>query len=195
MKKRCNLTGHRVDPGQIRAFVKVAAMAGKREIVGAIGTAMLTRNDVFDVVEQITVPLAGMAVLAAFASPFADKSAHSCIHLLRDLVQTPPGLELKHGNKVRRVDQRFVLGPFVRIECAAVGLFSERIDPFLYWRINSKVNQASSGLSVEAAAQWVKKTVQPGCGTHGPTLARYSGARLISHARSSMKSCARVDRW
>ena len=70
-----------------------------------------------------------------------------------------PGLELEYRNNVRRIDQRLVLGPFVQIEGAFVRLLSERIDPFLYWWINAKVNEASRGLGVEAAAQRVQKTI------------------------------------
>ena len=70
-----------------------------------------------------------------------------------------PGLELEYRNNVRRIDQRLVLGPFVRIEGTFARLLSERIDPFLYWWINAKLNETSRGLRVEAAAQGVQKTI------------------------------------
>jgi len=80
MKQRHHLVCHRVDPGQVGAFVKVAAMAGQREIVGIIETAMLLRNDVFDVMEQFTMPLVKRTIFATLASPFTDESPRSCIH-------------------------------------------------------------------------------------------------------------------
>ena len=84
-----------------------------------------------------------------------------------------PGLELEYRNNVRRIDQRLVLGPFVRMEGAFVRPLGERIDPFLYWWINSKGNEASRGLRVEAAAQGVQKTIQPGRSNHARKLARW----------------------
>ena len=93
-----------------------------------------------------------LALFATFARPLRTSRP----------VQVPPGLELEYRDKVRRVDQRLVFGPFVRAEIAFVGSLRERIDPLLYWRIDPKVNEASRGLRVEAAAQWVVKTIQPG---------------------------------
>jgi hypothetical protein len=48
-------------------------MAGQREIVGIIETAMLLRNDVFDVMEQFTMPLVKRTIFATLASPFTDE--------------------------------------------------------------------------------------------------------------------------
>ena len=102
----------------------------------------------------------GGAVHCVFDVADSIRTVRQPVHVLpRELVQVAPGLELEYRNNVRRIDQRLVLGPFVQIEGAFVRLLSERIDPFLYWWINAKVNEASRGLGVEAAAQRVQKTI------------------------------------
>ena len=53
-KQGRHFTRHGINSCQIGAFIKVASMASKRQIVDFVKTAMLFRNDVFDVVEQFT---------------------------------------------------------------------------------------------------------------------------------------------
>ena len=57
MKQGCHFARHGIDPGQIGTFMKIASVAGKRQIVGFVETAVLFRNDVFDVMEHFTVLL------------------------------------------------------------------------------------------------------------------------------------------
>src|ERR1700733_5917306 len=81
-------------------------------------------------------------------------------------------LELEDRNEIRGVDQRFVFAKFLRTETAFVGALTKRINPFLNWRIDAKVDETPRGLRVEASAQGVQKTIQDGSSTHDPTLAR-----------------------
>ena len=67
-------------------------------------------------------------------------------------------------------DQRIIFGPFVRTEIAIVRPLTESIDPFLYWWIDSKLDQAPRGLRVKAAAQGVQQSIQPGCSIHDLSL-------------------------
>jgi hypothetical protein len=55
-------------------------VASKRQIVDIVETAVLFRNDVFDVVEQFTALLMYLTVFAPFAGPFTDESPRSGIH-------------------------------------------------------------------------------------------------------------------
>ena len=64
MKQGSYRTRNRINPCEVRSFVKVAAMAGQGQIASVIETAMLFRNDMFDVVEQFTVRLVQVAVFA-----------------------------------------------------------------------------------------------------------------------------------
>jgi hypothetical protein len=80
MKQRRHLVGQSVDPTQVGTFVKVAAMARQREIIGVIETAMLLSNDVLNVMDQFTEPLVKPAILATLASPFTDEPPRSGIH-------------------------------------------------------------------------------------------------------------------
>lgn len=85
-------------------------MASQREIASAIESAMLLCDNVFDVMDQLTVPLVQLAILATVTRACTDKSPRSGIHLLRESVQLTPGLELEDRDEIRRVDQRFIFG-------------------------------------------------------------------------------------
>lgn len=82
MKQGCQCAAERIDAGKVRAFVKVAVMARKREIVSPIRTAMLFCNDVFDVMEKFTVFLVKAAVLTTSARTFTDKLPDSGVHAM-----------------------------------------------------------------------------------------------------------------
>lgn len=62
MKKRHNLTGDRVDSGQVGSFAQIAPVAGQREILIAVVPIMLPRDDVFDVVSKSAMFLTEMAI-------------------------------------------------------------------------------------------------------------------------------------
>ena len=49
VKKRRHLRRPRINPGKVRPLVRIAQMAGQREILRLIATAMLPGDDVFDV--------------------------------------------------------------------------------------------------------------------------------------------------
>lgn len=51
VKQRSDLARNWIDPRQIWPLVKIAAMARQRQIPGVVHTAMLLRNDMYDVVE------------------------------------------------------------------------------------------------------------------------------------------------
>ena len=82
----------RVDSSQVRTFMKVAAMACKRETIGVIRAAMLPRSDVFDVMDRHTIRLVKSAILAVFAGPLTDETSRPGIHSLTDSFQMSSGL-------------------------------------------------------------------------------------------------------
>jgi hypothetical protein len=45
--------------------------------VGVVETAVLLSDDVFNVMEQLTVPLVKPAILATLSSPFTDEPSRS----------------------------------------------------------------------------------------------------------------------
>jgi hypothetical protein len=51
MKQRYCGTCGRIDSREVRTLMKIAAVAGQREIVGIVATAMLPCDDVFDVMK------------------------------------------------------------------------------------------------------------------------------------------------
>jgi hypothetical protein len=173
MEKGYHLTSHSVDPRQIWTLVAIAAVAGERQIADVVQSAMLARNYVFNVVEQMTVGLMKPTVFAAIVSPLADESTGSRVHsLLRDLSQLSPRLNFEDGNKVRSVYQRVIFGLFVGRKRAFIGVFGEHVDPLLHRGSDAKVDEALRGLRIQTAAQGVEKAIQPGRGGHAFTLAR-----------------------
>jgi hypothetical protein len=87
----------------------------------------------------------------------------------------PPGFEFENRDKVRRVNQGFVLGPFRGGEVAFVCPLTEHFDPCLHRRIDPEGNQTPGRLRVEAKAERLQKSVKPGCRIHALTLTRETG--------------------
>ena len=69
MKKAGNLTGLRVDSRQVRTLAKIAAVARERQVGGIVGTSVLLRDDVLDVMPQLAMDLAQTAVFTPLAGP------------------------------------------------------------------------------------------------------------------------------
>lgn len=82
----------------------------------------------------------------------------------------PPGFEFEDCDKVGRVNQCFVFGPFGGVKTALVCPLTEHFDPRLYRLIDTEGNQTSSRLRVEAEAQRFQKAVQPSNRIHALTL-------------------------
>jgi hypothetical protein len=80
MKQKFHLTRQRVDSTKVRTFVKIAAVAGKSEIFSLIAAAVLTGDNVFDVMRRRTVLLPDLAVLFTISCPLADKQPRFGIH-------------------------------------------------------------------------------------------------------------------
>ena len=113
MEKTGNLTCLRVNSGQVRSLVKIAAVARERQIVGVLGPGVLPRDDVLDVMRQLAMHLAQAAVFASLFGPAADQVPRGPTHLLLDCrVKLLPSLELEDRNEVRRIDQRFIFRAF-----------------------------------------------------------------------------------
>jgi hypothetical protein len=73
MKQNLYLARHRVDSTQVWAFVQIAAMASERKIFNIIAAAVLTGDNVFDLMRRRAMLLAELAVLATISGPLADK--------------------------------------------------------------------------------------------------------------------------
>jgi hypothetical protein len=96
VKKPDDLSGLRVDSGQVRAFMKIAAVAGERQIVSIFEAAVLLRDDVLDMMPQFAMFLAQTAVFAPPVSPAPHDIPCCPVHLLLDdRVEVLTGLELE----------------------------------------------------------------------------------------------------
>ena len=80
VKKTGDRAGARVDAGEIRPFVAVAAKAGQREIFRTARTTMLPGDDVIELKAKFRQPLREMAVFATEARPPPDQGAQARSH-------------------------------------------------------------------------------------------------------------------
>jgi len=71
------LPGQGVDFRQVRPIVQTASVAREREIIDVIGTAMLLRDDVLNMMCEVAVCLRQAAILASFAGPAPHDSCDS----------------------------------------------------------------------------------------------------------------------
>jgi hypothetical protein len=86
MKEADNLPRLGINPGQIRTLTEITAVARERQVIGIVGSAVLLRDDVLDVMPQFAMCLAQAAVFAPLASPAADEVPRGRVHLLLKLL-------------------------------------------------------------------------------------------------------------
>ena len=80
MKQARELFGFGVKTGKIRAFVEIAVMAGKRKVFRGVLSAVLSRDDVFDVKSERLEILMKPAILAGIFCALPDGLAQSGVH-------------------------------------------------------------------------------------------------------------------
>jgi hypothetical protein len=74
------LTAHGIHARKVRPFAKIAAVAGQREIANVVAPAVLSGDDMLDVVRQPAVLLAQQAILATIIRSSPDKVPRGGIH-------------------------------------------------------------------------------------------------------------------
>ena len=81
VEQRDNVVRLIVNPGEVRAFVKAAPVAGKREIVETVSAAVFARNDVVDMKRsKRRGTLSQLAVFAATSRALPHQSADCTLH-------------------------------------------------------------------------------------------------------------------
>ena len=80
VKQNLHLARHRVDSTEVWAFVQITAMASERKIPDIIAAAVLTGDNVFDLMRHRAMLLAKLAVLATISCPVSDKKPDFGIH-------------------------------------------------------------------------------------------------------------------
>jgi hypothetical protein len=80
MEQVLDLTCVRIDPAQIRPFVKITPMTCQREITYVVAAAVFPGNDVLDVMQDFAVALVQQTVFTSFAGPFPHKPADTGIN-------------------------------------------------------------------------------------------------------------------
>src|SRR5688572_1279858 len=93
----------RIYPGDIRPFMEIAVVAGRRKVIGAIAAAVLARNDMVHVKRQGVRRLRNATVLARFvrATPYSFRGCfHSYELFRRCALERKAGLGLYERQKV-----------------------------------------------------------------------------------------------
>jgi hypothetical protein len=80
VEKRHKLTTEGIHACKVRAFAKITAVTGQREIVDVIAPAMLLRDDMLDVMRQLAVRLGQQAILATVFRSAPNKLPRGGIH-------------------------------------------------------------------------------------------------------------------
>ena len=135
-------------------------------------------------------------MLASLARPCHGRTAGSRRPWLsRNLVQMPPGFEFEDCDKIRRVNQRFVLGAFGSVEITFVRPLAEHLDPSLHRWIDTEGSETSSRFRVEAAAQRFQEAVKPGCHSHVLTVTETNRAGKSCPGRGALRWPQVSFRW
>ena len=80
MKQARQLSGLRINPGKIGAFVEIAVVAREHQVFRRVLASVLARRDVFDVKRQRLLFLPQPAILAATCRTLPDRLAQTGIH-------------------------------------------------------------------------------------------------------------------
>jgi hypothetical protein len=75
-----NFTIDWIHAREVRAFAKIAAVAGQREVVNVIAPPVLLGDDMLDVVRQLAVLLAQQAILTTVICSSPDKVPRGGVH-------------------------------------------------------------------------------------------------------------------
>ena len=80
VKQNLHLARFRVDSTEVWPLVQITAMAGERKVFDIIAAAVLTGDNVFDLMWDRAMLLAEPTVLATILGPVPDKKPGSGIH-------------------------------------------------------------------------------------------------------------------
>jgi hypothetical protein len=112
MKQPDECAAFRVKRAQIRPLVGIAVVTGQSEVSIVITSAMLTSDDMLDMIgEEGLGLLRYAAVFAAISGTIADKLPEPLIHPSSGVTfsQKPASFRLQNGNEIPNTDQCLVL--------------------------------------------------------------------------------------
>jgi len=126
--------GLRIDPGQIRSFVQIAAVAGEAEIIVSIRSAMLSRGDVLDMKAEVESALRQATILAARLRTADNMSASRGVQPFASRSVDLPSQRLDDAEHVCFLNQILVLQSLVLGQRSHDCLCGECIDTGLNTR-------------------------------------------------------------
>ena len=139
MKQLGDSTSFRIDPREVRTFVKITVNASQSQVIGVVAAAMYPWDNMLDVKSgQWRVLLSKLAILApifgTFPHPRSERRAHSLRFGPSDLAR----LTLKDGDKFVRPHVAFVLGSFFLRELTFGRFGGQIFDASLKLRVRLK---------------------------------------------------------
>lgn len=75
-----DFTHQRIDTTQIWPLPKIAAVTSQRQISGIVGSSVLLRDNVFNVVDQLAILFMEQTVLATVLGTMADQLPNRGLH-------------------------------------------------------------------------------------------------------------------
>jgi len=145
MEQRNHRSGIGIDARQIGPFVPIAPIAGERETVGIVGTAVLFGHDVFHMeCNQRRCQLGKAAIFTRVPGPRAHKTAGSLVQSGSLPREDAAGLCLHYGNDIDGLDKVFVLGILGGRQRSLIRLAAQLVDSRLQIRVCTKVKKSGS---------------------------------------------------
>ena len=159
-----------VQASQIAGVFQITVDTRESEVFENISATMLLREDVLDLqTSQRRVILMQPAVFTAVVRSLADLSAGLLVprcSQARVRREIPPSLGLEHRDEMIRADIAFILGPFVRLEFAFVGLLRERLDARLQVFRSLEVGELPNLLRSEQPQDRIGPAIERRCVNH-----------------------------
>jgi len=138
IEKRHHGVGLRIDAGEIRPFIRIAAVTRERQSIERVRAAVLARYDVFDMKGNERRRLLWYAaIFAGVPGAAADQIPNGWIHLPGMLPKKVARLGLDDGDQVDGFHEVFVLSILGGCECAVVGLTAQFLDVSLEFRVRA----------------------------------------------------------
>ncbi len=85
MKQKSWERGYRIDAAKVRTLVEITAMRGKRQVFDIIAAAVLSGDDVFEVIRQSAPFLGKQSIFADSAGAAPHEIANAGLHPIRSL--------------------------------------------------------------------------------------------------------------
>jgi hypothetical protein len=148
-----------IKAGKVRSFVQIAVMTGQRKILGNIFTAMLSRDDMFNVERQKFLFLSHPAILTNIFCALPDELAQLRFHLAR-FGKNTPGFSLKNSDKRAGLYVSLIFSAFPGGQFPFAAFLCQFFHAHLCPSVHTQRRQCPRRLDPQTAADRLKHFVQ-----------------------------------